>query len=184
MDKHSFLSWLRDKVQRIPEEAQQAILQDFEARFDLGLKEGKTEKEVVDSFGPLQQLEEDVLADYYASQPTLTAAEDDSSDRIWAIIGLTCFNVIIVLGPLMGLVGLFVAGWTVGGAFILSPVLCIVEVMMDSRSYASFDLFVSIALSGLGLFILVGMLKATRFFTKVIIAYINYNIRVIRGGKK
>lgn len=101
---------------------------------------------------------------------------------VWAVIGLGFFNLVIVLGPLVALVGLLIAGWAVGGTFVASPLLVFVSNVVNWGTFQWFDVFVSLALCGLGLFIAIGMFFATKVITKGFLRYLKFNVSLVKGG--
>jgi uncharacterized membrane protein len=103
---------------------------------------------------------------------------------IWAVIGLGFFNLVIVLGPFVALAGVIIAGWIVGISFVASPILVLINVSIHPQFFEFFDLFFSIGLAGLGLFIAIGMFFATRAITNGFVRYLKYNVGLVKGGLK
>src|SRR5699024_2827303 len=103
---------------------------------------------------------------------------------VWAVIGLGFFNLVIVLGPFIGLVGIIIGGWGVGISFAASPLLVLVNTVVHPSVFETFDLFVSMILSGLGLFIMIGMYRATTALKALFVRYLKYNARIVKGGVK
>lgn len=184
MTKEQFLSKLDASLNKLPSQEKQDILQDFEEHFAMGLAEGKTEEQIAESLGSPQQIAKDLIATYHVEKVEATATTANIFRAVWAVIGLGFFNLVIVLGPFIALVALIVAGWTVAGAFIVSPLLVIINTVMYPEIFQFFDLFFSIGLTGLGLFIAIGMYFATRAVTSGFVRYLKFNVRVVKGGMK
>lgn len=53
-----------------------------------------------------------------------------------------------------------------------------------AETFEFFDLFFSITLTGLGLLIVIGMLSVTRFVSNGFVRYLNYNVKLVKGGLK
>jgi len=69
--------------------------------------------------------------------------------------------------------------------FTLSIVLLVlVNLAIYPETFAFYDLFFSITLTGLGILIVIGMLSVTRFVSKGFIRYLNYNVKLVKGGLK
>ncbi|MBP2079499.1 HAAS signaling domain-containing protein [Oceanobacillus polygoni] len=184
MTKEQFLSKLDASLNKLPSQEKQDILQDFEEHFAMGLAEGKTEEQIAESLGSPAQIAKDLIATYHVEKVEATATTANIFRAVWAVIGLGFFNLVIVLGPFIALVALIVAGWTVAGAFIVSPLLVIINTVMYPEIFQFFDLFFSIGLTGLGLFIAIGMYFATRAVTSGFVRYLKFNVRVVKGGMK
>lgn len=103
---------------------------------------------------------------------------------IWTVIGLGFVNLVFVFGPFIGLLGLLGAGWISGIAGILSPFIMFVSAIAFPGTFEWFDVFVSIAFCGIGLFILIGMYYITKGVKKGFLRYLKYNAAILKGGMK
>ena len=184
MTKDQFLTKLNSSLRKLPPEERQDILQDFEEHFAIGLEEGKTEEQVASSLGSPQQIAKDLAATYHVEQVEVTATTGNVFRAVWAVIGLGFFNLVIVLGPFIALGAIIIAGWAIAIAFIASPLLVLINSFIYPEIFRFFDLFFSLGLTGLGLFIVIGMYFATRAVNKGFVRYLKYNIRVVKGGIK
>ncbi|EIJ78421.1 hypothetical protein PB1_12714 [Bacillus methanolicus PB1] len=101
---------------------------------------------------------------------------------IWTVIGIGFVNLFFVLGPLLGLLGLLGAGWISGIAGILSPFIMFVCAIAFPGTFEWFDVFVSIAFCGIGLFITIGMYYITIGVKKCFLRYLKYNAAILKGG--
>lgn len=149
-------------------------MQDFEEHFATGLNEGKSEEEIAASLGPPQQIAKELLAEYQLEKATSDATEGNVFRALWAIIGLSFFNFVIVLGPLIGLLGIMFGGWATGIAFMVSPLLVMADTVLNPGTFEAFHLFVSIGVLGLGILLITGMLAATRALMKWLVRYMQY----------
>ncbi|WP_043934731.1 DUF1700 domain-containing protein [Bacillus sp. EB01] len=184
MTKKQFLTILNASLKRLPSDERQDILQDIEEYFEIGLGEGKTEEQLAASLGSPQQIAKELVATYRVEKVEETATAGNIFRAVWAVIGLGFFNLVIVLGPFVALVGIIIAGWLVGVSFVASPILVLINVAIYPQIFELYDLFFSIGLAGLGLFIAIGMFFATRSLTNGFVRYLKYNVRVVKGGMK
>ena len=182
--KKQFLTKLNASLKRLPSDERQDILQDIEEYFEIGLQEGKTEEQLSASLGSPQQLAKELVATYRVEKVEENATASNIFRAVWAVIGLGFFNLVIVLGPFVALVGVIIAGWLVGVSFVASPVLVLINVAIFPQIFELFDLFFSIALAGLGLFIAIGMYFATRAIKNGFVRYLKYNVSLVKGGLK
>lgn len=184
MNKNEFLTKLDSYLRKLPSEERQDILQDFEEHFTIGLEEGKTEEEISESLGSPSSIAKEILTMYHIEKVENKATIGNVFRAVWATIGLGFFNLVIVLGPFLALVGLIFGGWATGIAFIASPLLVLVNVIIYPDTFEFFDLFMSIGLTGLGLFITIGMYFATRGLLNGFVKYLQFNVKVVKGGLK
>ena len=182
MNKDEFLSQLNDSLKRLPSAEREDILQDFIEHFEIGLSEGKSEDEIIKALGSPQHIAKEMVAAYHVEQVGQTASAGNMFRAVWAVIGLGFFNLVIVLGPFIALAGVVLAGWIVGLSFITSPILYIINIVIYPEIFVLFDLFVSIFLSGIGIFITIGMVHFTQWLVKGFVKYLNFNIRMVKGG--
>lgn len=184
MNKEQFLKRLDSSLKRLSSDERQDIIQDFEEHFVIGLEEGKTEEQISDSLGSPIQIAKELLASYHLEKVEATATTGNILRAVWAVIGLGFFNLVIVLGPFIALVALVIAGWATGIAFIASPLLIFLNIVIYPGTFELFDVFFSITLSGLGLFIAIGMLTTTRALTNGFVRYLQFNVKLVKGGLK
>ncbi|UOQ84522.1 DUF1700 domain-containing protein [Gracilibacillus salinarum] len=184
MNKEQFLHALQQSLSKLSEEERNDILHDFKEHFDVGTSEGKTEEEIAQSLGSPGQIAKELMATYYLEKVNSSSSTSNIFKAVWAVIGLGFFNIVIVLGPFIGLVAVLVSGWASGGAFAISPVLYLLNILIEPASFSLFSLFFTIGLTGLGILLLVGMFYATRFITKLFVRYLHYNVNLVKGGMK
>jgi uncharacterized membrane protein len=184
MNKNQFLTELDASLQRISAEERQDILLDFEEHFAIGLEEGKTEEEISAGLGMPHQIAKEMLASYHIEKVEATATTGNVFRAVWAVIGLGFFNLVIVLGPFIALIGILFAGWVAGISFIASPILVVVGTIIHPGTFELFSLFLSLALAGLGLFIVIGMYFATRVLINGFVRYLKFNTKLVKGGLK
>ncbi|MEC5424830.1 DUF1700 domain-containing protein [Virgibacillus sp. C22-A2] len=184
MNKDQFFKKLNLSLKSLSSEERKDILQDFQEHFEIGRVEGKTEEEISDSLGSPNHIAKELMAAHYLEKVEDTSTAGNILRAMWAVIGLGFFNLVIVLGPFIALVSVIFAGWVSGVAFIISPLLVLIDLVLYPGTFQFFDLFFSIALTGLGLLIAIGMLFATRAVSNGFIRYLNFNAKLVKGGLK
>lgn len=182
MNKNQFQTKLEASLKKLPLNERRDILQDFEEHFIFGLKEGKTEEEISEALGSPEQIAKDMIASYHLEKVEAKASTGNIFRAVWAVIGLGFFNFVIVFGPFIALVAVVLAGWIAAVSFIVSPLLVLIEMVIYPGALDFFNLFFSLALCGLGLFIVIGMFFATRFLSKGFVRYLHYNVKLVKGG--
>ncbi|MBS4210060.1 DUF1700 domain-containing protein [Bacillus sp. FJAT-50079] len=184
MTKYQFLKILDSALQKLPADERADILQDFEEHYSMGMAEGKTEEELSASLGSPQQIAKDLLATRHLEKVEATATVGNVFRAVWAVIGLGFFNLVIVLGPFIALVSIVIAGWVAAAGFIVSPFLVVLSSMIFPGNFELFEFFVALGCAGIGLFIAIGMFFATRTLTKGFIRYLQFNVKLVKGGLK
>src|SRR5699024_2044768 len=135
MNKEEFLEELDTALKYISAEERQDILQDFEEQLAVGREERKTEEEIVASLGSPQQIAKEMLASYHIEKVETTATTGNIFRAVWAVIGLGFFNLVIVLGPFIALLGILFAGWVAGLSFTVSRILGIFDMIIQPGAF-------------------------------------------------
>jgi uncharacterized membrane protein len=182
MNKKEFTDKLKAGVQKLPEAEQEDILADFKEHFSVGKEAGKTEEEISKSLGSPQQIAKEMKAAYYLDQVEESSSVGNLFRAVWAAVGLGLFNLIFVLGPFIALVGIVFSGWISAFTFIISLPLVLIQAIISPDLFLWFDVFASIALLGVGLLLLLGMLYVTRLLSKWFLRYLRFNARIVKGG--
>ncbi|GGB52521.1 DUF1700 domain-containing protein [Virgibacillus dakarensis] len=182
MTEKQFMDQLNASLKKLSTEEKQDILQDYQEHFAIGKAEGKTEEQIADALGSPNKIARELLAMYHLEKAETNVTAGNMFRAVWAGIGLGFFNLIIVLGPFIALLAVVAAGWVIGLAFSLSPLLVLINVVIYPGSFVLFDLFASIALCGLGLLITIGMYHLTNILTRGFIRYLKLNTSLVKGG--
>lgn len=182
MNKNQFITELDRSLQKLPTAERQDIIQDFEEHFSFGLEEGKSAEEISSALGSPQQIAKEMVATYHIEKVETTASTGNIIRAVWAVIGLGFFNLVIVLGPFIALAAVVIAGWTSAAAFISSPLMVFLNTIIFPKSFIWFDLFFSLFLMGVGIFIAIGMFHATNALVKGFIRYLKFNAKLVKGG--
>ncbi|WHY14801.1 DUF1700 domain-containing protein [Peribacillus frigoritolerans] len=182
MNKEQFLKQLNASLTRLSLEEREDILQDYEEYFEIGMEEGKSEQEISKSLGNPKQISKELMATYHLGQVEQTTSAGNVMRAVWAVIGLGFFNLVIVLGPFIALIGVVIAGWVSAIAFILAPLGALFNLVLGN--FQLFDLFFALGLCGIGIFIAMGMFVVTSALTKGFIRYLKFNASLVKGGLK
>lgn len=182
MTKKQFLLALDNGLRKLPKEEREEILRDFEEHFTIAQMEGKSETDITSDLGSPQQIAKEAIANYHFDQATTNTTTSNFLRATWAVIGLSFFNLIIVLGPFVAVLGILLAGWITGISFIASPLLVLINYIIYPISFELFDLFIAIGLCGIGIFIVLGMYFATKGISYGFMRYLKFNMNLVKGG--
>ncbi len=182
MNKQQFLNRLDQSIQALSKEERQDIIDDFEEHFAFGEEEGKSESEIAASLGSVEKIADELLAAHQTEEDIMETTSNNTAKAVAITIGLILFNLMIVLGPFLGIVGTLFGGWLVSVSFVLSPLLLLINLVIYPASFVIFELFVVIGLCGLGLLIGILMFLASKGATYLTKRYVQFNIQLVKGG--
>jgi uncharacterized membrane protein len=182
MVRNEYLQKLEAALRDIPDIDRKDMVYDFEEHFTMGLENGKTEEEIIEELGDPTLIAKDLISDYLVSKD-----RDHTAPKITRIvlssIGLGFFNLVFILGPVAGLCGIYVGLCATAISFTLSPLLAVYSALIGDMDGISFEIFASLILCGVGILLSVGMLYVGKYLYKVILKYIQFNIKVIMGDQ-
>ncbi|WP_432662382.1 DUF1700 domain-containing protein [Wukongibacter baidiensis] len=194
MNKNEFLTELSNLLSSLPSDERQDILFDYEEHFSIGLEEGKTEEDIIDSLGSPKTIAKQYKANYIVTQAEVNPSPSNMLKAVLAILALGFFNLIFVLGPFLGLVGvliglfaasigILIAGVSVFGTAALGPVLGSLNAYISLPSImvsnTGATLFLGIGLTSLGLLFIIGNCYLARWLYIGTIQYLKLNLRLL-----
>ncbi|GIN84745.1 hypothetical protein J6TS2_11310 [Heyndrickxia sporothermodurans] len=184
MGSNEFLKRLESYLSKVPERDRKDMLYDFEEHFTIGIENGKSEEEVVAELGDPQLIARDLIADY-----RITAAETDQSvsnitRAMIATISLSFFNIVFLLGPILGLIGVYIGLCVAAVLLTISPLIAVLGSFFLGFDNFMLQFFVSIIACAIGLLLSVAMIYVGKFFYAIILGYIKFNVKIIKGGNK
>lgn len=188
MNKNEFMSILKSSLNSMNETEKNDILYDYEEHFRIGMENGKSEDKIAEELGDPSAIGDS----YYTSSITDKAIRKPAVKNIFRVvvaIGLGLFNLVFVLGPYLGVVGvilglfgtaisLTVAGFAYFICVIIFPyVPDFMNVAIIGNKIIS--LLVAIGLTALGLLLFIGMCYLVRGFYKLTVKYLELNKKII-----
>jgi uncharacterized membrane protein len=206
MTKQEFLAALASALERIPESERNDILRDYEEYFIDAQLAGRTATEVIDQLGQPTHIAKQLIADHHLShaQSNLTLASFLKATL--AVGSLTFFNIVFVLGPLIGIIGMLVGMWVASIALIATPIVYVFALFFNLSSIGPESIinalqqtdvpqaiqqslmqlggFASIAASGFGIIGCVMLFYISRWFIRMFIRYMQANVSILRGSTK
>lgn len=192
MNELEFLNVLQNELSGLSKEEKEDIIYDYEEHFSVGLENGKTEEEIAKELGNPQN-----IANSYKANVKVEIAEKNTSTRnVWgaamAVIGLSLFNLIFVLGPFLGLIGVVFGVVVAAISIVLAGVVMFLGTFIMLPSYFSFPLdpymnfasmFAAIGITCLGLLCCIGCWYLVRFTYKIIVKYLRFNLNVVKNRR-
>ncbi len=191
MNKKEFLGRLSELIKGIPEEEKKDILFDYEEHFRIGLEKGRKEEEIAASLGDPKIIAKQSKASCILREAEKTTSASNIMRAIFAAVGLGFFNLVIVLGPAFGLIGILIGLFAAAFAITISGVAVLFGTLIGPvfawNIYIPFAVVVSIplgiGLTALGLLSLIGTFYLTKFFYKLGIGYLKMNLQIITNRR-
>jgi uncharacterized membrane protein len=194
MTQEKFLSDLKGALGRMSDEERREVVYDYEEHFRMGLAAGKTEDQISQSLGNPRQIGRSYAMESLLEEPKGGGDVKAASvlRAVFASISLTFFNVIFILGPFLGLVGVLIGMWGTavalaasGVGVVLFPIGALVAPGLFSMvgMNLAFVIFAGIGVAGLGLLAGIGMWKLTQLFVRGTAAYLRFNARIVTRRK-
>ena len=190
MNRKEYLELLRTSLQHLPLDELKDILSDYEEHFDIGISKGKSEEEISSELGHPKEVASNYKTSYKPSfNNSCNTNINDNTRKTLIILGLVFFNLVVVFGPFMGLVGLFIGLYASSIAFVITGILLVFSspfLLASNFMYFSplptphmlTSISFGIAIGGLGLLGIILAVYLTKLFYNLLIKYIKWNIQL------
>ena len=184
MNKLDFLEELAVYLRDLSPQEQKEIIQYFEEHFEMGRAEGKTDEEIVRALGSPQQIAKELQSGQEIEQNRTNQSGQSHFRKIGIIIALFFFNLIIILGPSIGIAGVILSIWVVAFSFVAQLFIAGIQWIIQPVSFYLFELFTSITLAGIGLLLFMGAKYITNAAIRIFSKYIAFNARLVKGESR
>ena len=195
MNQHDFLNALRLELEKVPHVDKEDIIAHHQEYFRIGLEQGQTEEEIAANLGSPQ-----AIAGYYEAHHMIGLAELESSLRnlfyaIKAVLRLGISNLVLILGPVLGVFGAMAALLSAGAAVSLAGLFLFGGVLLNllepgivnipSAFYsdgltAAATLCMSVGFIALGLLFLIGDYYLGRILYRGTLRHLHFHLRLPR----
>ena len=182
MNDKEFLRKLNEHIKPLSKEEREDILHDYEEHFAAAKEEGQKEEQIVEALGSPDKIGKEILAMYHITQAESETTTGNMLRAVWAGIGLSIFNVVVVLGPFIALAVVVFAGWIASLGLALSPLLLPVNMMVYPGTFIWSDVFFLMSAAGLGILLAVLMYYVTKGVRWIFIRYLKFNVSLVKGG--
>lgn len=189
MNKNEFMSILKSSLSSMNETEKNDILYDYEEHFRIGMENGKSEDKIAEELGDPSTIGDSYYTSSIADKAIRKPVVKSTFKIVLAAIGLGFFNLVFVLGPYLGVVGVILGlfgtaiSLTVAGFayFICVIIFPYVPYFMNVAIIGNkiISLLVAIGLTALGLLLFIGMCYLVRGFYKLTVKYLELNKKII-----
>ncbi|GGF89893.1 hypothetical protein GCM10010912_38840 [Paenibacillus albidus] len=178
MNKETYLAELSQYLKRLPKQERTEILTDYEEHFEQGHLRGRSESDIIKKFGEPHMIAKEILLEYEITKAQVNPSLKSVTRAVFAALGLGMLNLLVVLVPfILGLTAL-VALFAFSAFLLASPILLLIQDGFTLTYLKEFMLI--LGLVGVGLLLLLGALKTTTSYYKLVITYLNFNLKIVR----
>ncbi len=179
---------LREKLEgTIPPEELEDLLSDYAEHFRMGRAEGRSEEDLWRSLGSPDDAAREIRAAHLVRKAESDRSWNNIIHAVFATLGLGLFNMVFVLVPFILLVVMLLVIFIVGISFaVFGPIAFGSSLLMLAGIPApalttnpAAGVFLSIGITSTGLLFIIGDYYLARFFYRVGIQYLKWNIRII-----
>jgi len=190
MNEQEFIRILKNRLAgTLPEEELTDIVADYAEHFRIGRADGRSEEDLLRSLGSPEDLAREIRATHLVKKAEDVRSCKNLLHAIAATLGLGLFNLVFVVFPFILVVLLLFVFFIVGIVFaIFGPVAFVVAILQiaGAMTFAVWQspfsvVFFSIGITTLGLLLVIGDYYLARFFYRIGIRYLKWNIGVITG---
>lgn len=184
LNKTEYMDKLKDYLQGLPLYEQEDILSDYDEHFEVALSKGKTAEEIAKELGDPY----DISRNYISFNNNIVKHTADNNRGLLIAILLIAFNLIIVLGPYISIVGLLISMYITGISFIFGGIALMLGnafnfIGIISQPHILTSLGFGIGLSSLGVLTLILGIYLSKLLISLTKRYISWNIEIVnRGG--
>ena len=197
MIEKQFMIILKKNLKGLSEDDKNEILSDYSEHFRLGKESGKSEDDIIESLGDPAQIGKSSRVELLVDLAEKESAAGNVFKAIMASFSLGFFNIVFILGPYLGLVGVMIGLWATAVSVMISGVVTslsvifwpIITLLVPYAMYPSgFGVKLAMFLAGIVLFSLgslatIGMVKLTKLFYSGTVKYLQSNLKIIKRSK-
>ncbi|PTE28446.1 hypothetical protein BUY91_04485 [Staphylococcus equorum] len=183
LDKITFLNELEQELDKLPRSERDKVMYEYEEHFFDQESEGKNEYQIIGALESPKKIGKELMARNAIVSAEFRPNINTIVRAIMASLGMGILSLIIILIPMI-FVGIFMFILLLVALFFsLSPLLLIINgIINDNFSFAISNYLFAISYTGLGLLLFVIIAKFAQFVYRVILKYLRWNIKTIKGS--
>ncbi|HEV7227126.1 DUF1700 domain-containing protein [Brevundimonas sp.] len=181
MTRAEFISRLKKGLVGLSAPAADEIVQDYEAHFDAGAADGRSEAEVAAALGDPDRLARELRAEAGARAWNQQPGASSAAGAIFAIIGLGAIDILILLPIVLPVFGSLVAVLVSGiGVFLAGGFTLVAGPFLDPPGGPAVALLGGVGVMGLGIFMTALCAVFVKWLIDATVWYARLHYRVLK----
>jgi uncharacterized membrane protein len=189
-NEQEYIRILRNRLEgTLPGEDLDDLLSDYSEHFRIGKTNGRTDEELWRSLGSPDDVAREIRATHLVKKAESVRSCGNIFHAVLATLGLGLFNLVFVLVPFIFLLVMLLVVFIIGVMCTVSGPVAFLYSILQIAGLPAFAIwlsptsgvFFSIGITSFGLLLIIGDYYLARFFYRVGIQYLKWNIRVITG---
>lgn len=189
MTKEKWIEELKNRLKGLSKEEIDEIVADYNEYFYDAMQSGRSEDEIAEALGEPKKLAKQFKADSTIKQAQADMNPKNVLKAIFAIVTLSVFNIVVMAGPIMGVLGLIFGGTVAGVGVLGGGILGFFGVLLfGSKAFVglSFSLILLISillglcLVSLGIVILIADFWFGKWVFGILVKYFRFNFDIIK----
>ena len=190
--KKHFLENLEKNLRGMPKEEINDILDDFREYFDVGSERGRSEDEIILSFGNPKNIANQIKAESYIKKAEANTSAANITRAVFTTVGLSFFNIIFIL-PVFAVIfsilaALFAAAISIGAAGISGTVASFFYPLYSQyftfTINAAILIFAFIGMGAFGILFFIGDIYLAKLIYRLIVKYLKLNISIVKDRRQ
>lgn len=192
MNRSEFIFRLKASLQGMPTSEVQDILSDYEEHFEIGISKGKSEEEITKELGDPGDIANSYRSSFNSSYSDTinnnqTTSSNDNTRKIIMTLLLGFFNLIIVFGPYMAILGVLFGIYGIGLSFIVTGIALLFGLPFSFINYIPSphiltSLSFGIGFGALGILAIILAVFLTKLIYQLTVKYVKWNIELVNKG--
>lgn len=190
MDRENYLETLATCLQGLPNDEIEDILSDYKEHFHIGLSKGKSEEEISKELGKPEDIAKNYISSsnknsekHYSENLKTT---NEMGRKILLLLLLGFFNLVVVLGPYLAIIGILIAIYGIGAGFIFGGIGLLFGLPLSfirpiPTPHFLTSLGFGVGLISLGVLAIILAIYLSKIIYRLTIKYIGWNIDIING---
>lgn len=189
MNKEKWIETLKNNLKGMSKDEIDEIILDYNEYFYDAMESGRSEEEIAEALGNPQKLAKQFKADSRIKQAQADMNLRNVLKAIFAIVTLSVFNIIVMIGPIMGILGLIFGSAVAGLGVLGGGIIGFFAVLLfSSKAFIglSFSLTLIIAillglcLVSLGIVILIADFWFGKWVFAILVKYFRFNFDIVK----
>ncbi|MFD1675720.1 HAAS signaling domain-containing protein [Alicyclobacillus fodiniaquatilis] len=182
MNAQSFLDELKRHLHKLSPSERDDVLYDFREHIQMAMESGKDELEAVQGLGDPKTIAKEILADKFIEAASAKPNVSNIMRAIFAAVSLGFFNLVIVIGPVCGCIGVLAGMFAASVSLVVSPLIGLAMIWENYPSPTTI-IFAMCFTEGIGMLLSIAFIMLAKVFGRAMIRYLRLNVRIVKGGQ-